>query len=94
MQGSIAKSVDTRVSKCRLPFRSTQGRRVESSRRGYLTGVLHRAVPAAEVFQGGEFGFAVEEIVFEDPVEIVIDEERPVGQEKWRGRQHVVDRLQ
>ncbi len=51
-------------------------------------------MPAAQMRQIRQCGFAVEEIVFKHPVEIVIDEERPVGQEKRGSLQHVVDRLQ
>lgn len=66
----------------------------ESPRGWRLVRLLHRAVPAAQMRQIRQFGFSVEEIVFEHAVEIVVDEDRPVGQEKRRGRQHVVDRLQ
>ena len=56
--------------------------------------MCHSAVPAAEVFQGGELGFVVEEIVFEHPIEIVVDEQGTIGEQKGRRRQHVVDRLE
>ncbi len=51
-------------------------------------------VPAAQVFQVGQFCFSVEEIVSDYAVEIVIDEKRTIGQQEWRRCQRVIDRHQ
>jgi len=55
---------------------------------------IHCPVPASEVLQIGQSCLAVEEVVTEYAVEVVIHEERAIGQKKRRSRQHVVYRLQ
>lgn len=43
---------------------------------------IHRLVPAPEVLQTGQSCLAVEQVVAEYAIEIVIDEQRAIGQKK------------
>lgn len=51
-------------------------------------------MPLSEVLQTGRSCLSVEQVVAEYAVEIVIDEQRSIPEEKRRTRQHAVDRLQ
>lgn len=55
---------------------------------------IHRLMPAAQVFQIGQSGLAVEQVVAKHAGQIVIHEQGAISQEKRRGCQHVVDRFQ
>jgi hypothetical protein len=55
---------------------------------------VHGLIPASQVLQIGQSGLAVEQVVPKHAVQIVIHEQRAVGQKKRRSRQHVVDWLQ
>lgn len=55
---------------------------------------IHGLVPASQVFQIGQSGLAGEEVIAKYAVQIVIHEQRAIGQQKRRSRQHVIDRLQ
>src|SRR5438093_1498397 len=56
--------------------------------------ISHPAVPALKIPQRRQLGLAVVEIVAENPVQIVIHEQRLVGDEVGRRREHVVDGAQ
>ncbi len=57
-------------------------------------GFRHCAVPAAKVFEVWELRFSAEQIVLDHTVEIVVDEQRSIGNQERRPSQHVVDRRQ
>lgn len=51
-------------------------------------------MPASQVFQIGQSCLAVEQVVAEYTIQIVIHEQWAIGQKKRRSCQHVIDRLQ
>ena len=60
----------------------------------FLGRTCHCAVPTPKVLEVRKFRFATEQVVLDHTVEIVVDEQRSIGNQKRRLSQHVVDRRQ
>ena len=54
----------------------------------------HCAVPTPKVLEVRKLRFATEQVVLDHTVEIVVDEQRSIGNQERRLSQHLVDRLQ
>lgn len=78
--------------------------RVKPSRRGldqrsisprdsvFLGRTCHCAVPTPKVLEVRKLRFAAEQIVLDHTVEIVVDEQRSIGNQERQLSQHIVDR--
>ena len=55
-------------------------------------GARHCAVPTSKVLEVRQLRFSAEQIVLDHTVEIVVDEQRSIGNQERRLSQHLVDR--